>query len=211
MVGTRYTVTVEGRLRGAGASLAGNPIGDSERWVGFVEGAGLEENSTVDIGVDREGRVCLAMTLTLGAGTPIEALLRGVELFRGGAKGPVGWVDAEVDVERVEVLPEKEHGRREAARREDFRGRLAGKLVGQHEAAGLLEVRPQRVGQLERERSEGRREDWPEPVAVLARGPIWLREDVVRFKSRRPPRRGPRPGFGGAPLGRSGLEGGEDA
>ena len=48
-------------------------------------------------------------------------------------------------------------------------------LVGTAEIAALLGVTPQRVHQL------SKKPDFPQPVAVLAAGMIWRREDVEEW------------------------------
>ncbi|WP_433301328.1 helix-turn-helix transcriptional regulator [Actinoplanes sp. CA-030573] len=56
------------------------------------------------------------------------------------------------------------------------------RLLGAHEIRELLGVCRQRVYQL------ASRADFPKPVAVLAQGKIWLRDDVEEWMARQPPR-----------------------
>lgn len=48
-------------------------------------------------------------------------------------------------------------------------------LVGPHEIARMLGVSRQRVNQLANDPG------FPEPLAVLAMGKVWLRRDIVRW------------------------------
>jgi len=57
-------------------------------------------------------------------------------------------------------------------------------LVGTKEAAALFAVRPSNFV-----RDWANREDFPEPVATLARGRLWAREDLVAYRARTGPRR----------------------
>lgn len=66
--------------------------------------------------------------------------------------------------------------------------------VGEHEAAQILGVSQQRVDQWERERSAGKREDFPAPVKRLAGTPLWDRFDIEDFGRVRRKRAGPVPG-----------------
>ena len=71
----------------------------------------------------------------------------------------------------LQVLPLDEWMReQEAPRRQD--------LVGATEAAQLLGVSRQRVGQL------AERPDFPAPIARISAGPIWTRASVVAFNER---------------------------
>ena len=57
-------------------------------------------------------------------------------------------------------------------------------LVGTKEAAALFGVRPSNFV-----RDWAGREDFPEPVATLARGRLWAREDLISYRTRTGPRR----------------------
>jgi predicted nucleotidyltransferase len=57
-------------------------------------------------------------------------------------------------------------------------------LVGTKEAAALYGVRPSNFV-----RDWASRQDFPEPVATLARGRLWAREDLVDYRARTGPRR----------------------
>ena len=57
-------------------------------------------------------------------------------------------------------------------------------LVGTKEAAALFGVRPSNFV-----RDWTNREDFPEPVATLARGRLWAREDLISYRTRTGPRR----------------------
>jgi predicted nucleotidyltransferase len=57
-------------------------------------------------------------------------------------------------------------------------------LVGTKEAAALFGVRPSNFV-----RDWANREDFPEPVATLARGRLWARENLVAYRARTGPRR----------------------
>ena len=57
-------------------------------------------------------------------------------------------------------------------------------LVGTKEAAALFGVRPSNFI-----RDWANREDFPEPVATLARGRLWAREDLEAYHTRTGPRR----------------------
>jgi len=62
--------------------------------------------------------------------------------------------------------------------------RMNQNLVGTKEAAALFAVRPSNFV-----RDWANREDFPEPVATLARGRLWAREDLVAYRARTGPRR----------------------
>ena len=62
--------------------------------------------------------------------------------------------------------------------------KLVGTLVGTKEAAALFGVRPSNFV-----RDWASREGFPEPVATLARGRLWAREDVDAYRARSSPRR----------------------
>lgn len=62
--------------------------------------------------------------------------------------------------------------------------RLNGNLVGTNEAAELFGVRPSNFV-----RDCAGREDFPKPMATLARGRLWAREDLVSYRARTGPRR----------------------
>lgn len=66
-------------------------------------------------------------------------------------------------------------------------------LVGAKEAAALIGVRPSNFI-----RDWANREGFPEPVANLARGRLWAREDVLDYQARIGPRRAGR--FADLPL-----------
>ena len=66
--------------------------------------------------------------------------------------------------------------------------------VGEHEVAQILGVIQQQVARYERDRAEGRRDDFPAPVKRLARGPLWDRTDIEEFDRTRRRRGGPEPG-----------------
>lgn len=57
-------------------------------------------------------------------------------------------------------------------------------LVGTKEAAALFGVRPSNFV-----RDWANRDDFPKPVATLARGRLWAREDVETYRARTGPRR----------------------
>jgi predicted nucleotidyltransferase len=57
-------------------------------------------------------------------------------------------------------------------------------LVGTKEAAALYGVRPSNFV-----RDWAGREDFPEPVATLARGRLWARADILSYRARTGPRR----------------------
>lgn len=52
------------------------------------------------------------------------------------------------------------------------------RLIGAHEIRGLLGVSRQRVYQL------ASRADFPEPVAVLAQGKVWVTDDIEEWIAR---------------------------
>jgi predicted DNA-binding transcriptional regulator AlpA len=58
-------------------------------------------------------------------------------------------------------------------------------LVGTHEIAETLAVSRQRVDELARTHA-----DFPKPIAVLAAGRIWRKEDIVAWADRWERRRG---------------------
>ena len=66
--------------------------------------------------------------------------------------------------------------------------------VGEHEVAQILGVIQQQVARYERDRAEGRRDDFPAPVKRLARGPLWDRTEIEEFDRTRRRRGGPEPG-----------------
>ena len=76
-------------------------------------------------------------------------------------------------------------------------------IVGLHEAAEIMGIDGRQVGNLERDREAGRRKDFPAPIAKLASGPVWWREDIEGFHATR--RRTP-----GRPAGVQGLRGFDD-
>jgi predicted nucleotidyltransferase len=57
-------------------------------------------------------------------------------------------------------------------------------LLGTTEAAALFGVRPSNFV-----RDWANRKDFPEPVATLARGRLWAREDLLSYRARTGPRR----------------------
>lgn len=59
-------------------------------------------------------------------------------------------------------------------------------LVGLTEAAKIMGVSPQRAAQL----VEAYPDDFPEPVAQLACGPIWTEQDIWKFQLWRPKKAG---------------------
>ena len=61
---------------------------------------------------------------------------------------------------------------------------VSGSLVGTKEAAGLFGVRPSNFV-----RDWASRDDFPAPVATLARGRLWAHEDLLAFRARTGPRR----------------------
>ncbi len=67
---------------------------------------------------------------------------------------------------------------------DDMTDRLDQDLIGTNEAAALFGVRPSNFV-----RDWARRDDFPEPVATLARGRLWARQDVLAFRARMGPRR----------------------
>src|ERR1035437_6022328 len=62
--------------------------------------------------------------------------------------------------------------------------RLDRNLMGTKEAAALYGVRPSNLV-----RDWANREDFPEPVATLAHGRLWTREDLLSYRARTGPRR----------------------
>ncbi len=62
--------------------------------------------------------------------------------------------------------------------------RVNANLVGTNEAAVLFGVRPSNFV-----RDWANREDFPKPVATLARGRLWARKDLEAFRTRTGPRR----------------------
>jgi len=60
----------------------------------------------------------------------------------------------------------------------------AAALVGTREAAAIFGVRPTNFV-----RDWANREDFPSPVATLARGRLWAREDLLSYRARTGPRR----------------------
>ena len=62
--------------------------------------------------------------------------------------------------------------------------RMNQNLVGTKEAAALFGVRPSNFV-----RDWANRDDFPKPVATLARGRLWAREDVETYRARTGPRR----------------------
>lgn len=62
--------------------------------------------------------------------------------------------------------------------------RMNQNLVGTKEAAALFGVRPSNFV-----RDWANRDDFPNPVATLARGRLWARDDVETYRARTSPRR----------------------
>lgn len=62
--------------------------------------------------------------------------------------------------------------------------RVDASMVGTKEAAALFGVRPSNFV-----RDWANREDFPAPVATLARGRLWAREDMETYRARKGPRR----------------------
>lgn len=116
---------------------------------------------------DGAGR--LAVDMTVDAATARLACQAAIRAARAAYQQAFG---ATTEVTAVRVLTEAEHDR-------ELAWPSGLELVGNREAAELLEVRPQRVEQLARQHP-----DWPAPVARLAAGPVYTRASIEAFGRR---------------------------